>query len=104
MRSRLKPNIRAAKTVAGHLENILTYITHHITDAITEVVHAKIQWIKYSSRGFRDRERFKLAIMFHCGGLDLEAGGVLLFVALAAVAIPAIRALRVDPMMVLRSD
>jgi len=28
-------------------------------------------WIKYSSRGFRNRERFKLAIYFHCGGLNL---------------------------------
>jgi hypothetical protein len=31
-----------------------------------------IEWIKYSSRGFRDRERFKTAIYFHCGGLDLD--------------------------------
>jgi transposase len=39
---------------------------------VTEGLNAKIQWIKYSSRGFRNRERFKLAILFHCGGLDLE--------------------------------
>lgn len=71
-RSRLTPIIQAAGTLARHLENILTYLTHHITNAVTEGLNAKIQWIKYSSRGFRDRERFKLAIMFHCGGLDLE--------------------------------
>jgi transposase len=48
------------------------YITHRITKAVTERLNAKIQWIKYSSRGFRDRERFKRAIYFHCGGLDLD--------------------------------
>jgi transposase len=71
-RSRLQPMIQAAGTIARHIENILTYLTHHITNAVTEGLNAKIQWIKYSSRGFRDRERFKLAILFHCGGLDLE--------------------------------
>jgi hypothetical protein len=30
-----------------------------------------MQWSKYSSRGVRDRERCKLAIYFHGGGLDL---------------------------------
>lgn len=71
-RSRLKPMIQVASLIARHLENILTYLTHRITNAVTEGLNAKIQWIKYSSRGFRDRERFKLAILFHCGGLDLE--------------------------------
>ncbi len=47
-------------------------------------------------------------VMFEASARDLivilEAGGVLLLVATAAVAIPAIRALRIDPMTVLRSD
>jgi transposase len=72
MRSRLAPMRHLAITLRGHLENILTYLTHRITNAVTEGLNAKIQWIKYSSRGFRDRERFKLAIYFHCGGLDLD--------------------------------
>jgi transposase len=72
IRSRLQPMIHVAGIIRRHLENILTYITYHITNAVTEGLNAKIQWIKYSSRGFRDRERFKLAIYFHCGGLDLD--------------------------------
>jgi transposase len=72
MRSRLQPMRYLAKTLRRHLENILTYLTHRITNAVTEGLNAKIQWIKFSSRGFRDRERFKLAIYFHCGGLDLD--------------------------------
>ena len=72
IRSRLQPMRYLAKTLRRHLENILTYLTHRITNAVTEGLNAKIQWIKYSSRGFRDRERFKTAIYFHCGGLDLD--------------------------------
>ena len=72
VRSRLKPMIHVAGIIRRHLENVLNYINHRITNAVTEGLNAKIQWIKYSSRGFRDRERFKLAIYFHCGGLDLD--------------------------------
>ena len=72
VRSRLKPMIHVAGILRRHLENILNYLNHRITNAVTEGLNAKIQWIKYSSRGFRDRERFKLAIYFHCGGLDLD--------------------------------
>ena len=57
---------------ARPLDNVLNYINHRITNAVTEWLNAKIQWIKYSSRGFRDRQRFKRAIYFHCGGFDLD--------------------------------
>jgi transposase len=72
IRSRLRPMIHVAGIIRRHLENILNYLVHRITNAVTEGLNAKIQWIKYSSRGFRNRERFKLAIYFHCGGLDLD--------------------------------
>jgi transposase len=72
IRSRLRPMIHVAGIIRRHLENILNYLVHRITNAVTEGLNAKIQWIKYSSRGFRNRERFKLAIYFHCGGLDLN--------------------------------
>jgi transposase len=48
------------------------YLTDRISNAVTEELHTKIQRIKYSSRGFRDRERFKLPIYFHCRGVDLD--------------------------------
>jgi transposase len=72
MRSRLEPMKKVARMLQTHLENILTYLKHRITNAVTEGLNAKIQWIKYSARGYRDREAFKMAIYFHCGGLDLE--------------------------------
>ena len=70
--SRLAPIIKVARMLKQHLENILTYLTHRITNAVTEGLNAKIQWIKFGARGFRNRDSFKTAILFHCGGLDLE--------------------------------
>jgi len=43
-----------------------------VTNACCESVNAKIQWIKRMACGYRNRERFRMAIMFHCGGLDLH--------------------------------
>lgn len=70
--SQLEPMIRVARMLKRHLDNILTYLTHRITNAVTEGLNAKIQWVKYGARGFRNREAFKMSILFHCGGLDLE--------------------------------
>lgn len=70
--SQLAPMIKVAKMLKRHLENILTYLKYRITNAVTEALNAKIQWIKYGARGFRDRDAFRMSILFHCGGLDLE--------------------------------
>jgi transposase len=72
MRSRLKPMKQVARTLNAHLENILTDLTHRITNAVTKGLIAKIQCIKYNARGDRNRDAFKMAIRFHRGGLDLE--------------------------------
>lgn len=72
MRSRLEPMKRVARMIKSHLENILTYLEHRVTNAVTEGLNAKIQWLKYSARGYRNPDSFKTAIFFHCGGLDLE--------------------------------
>ncbi len=69
--SRLKPMIDKAKLLKKHLQNILTYLAHPITNALSESLNSKIQWVKYTARGFRNLDNFKTAIYFHCGGLDL---------------------------------
>ena len=69
--SRLKPVIKVAKMIHGHLENVLTYLDHRITTATCEGLNSKIQTIKKNAYGFRNREHLKTAIFFHCGGLDL---------------------------------
>lgn len=72
IRSRLKPVIRVAKMMKSRLANILTYTKHRITNAASESMNSKIQWVKYTARGFRNIDNFITAIYFHCGGLDLN--------------------------------
>jgi transposase len=70
-RSRLQPIIEVARMMKRRFENIITYLRHHITNATSESINAKIQWVKYTARGFRNKQNFIHAIYFHCGGLDL---------------------------------
>lgn len=69
--SRLAPMAKVAKMIQCHLPNVLTYLTHGITNAGLEAVNATIQGIKKTARGFRNVDHFKTAIYFHCGDLDL---------------------------------
>ena len=69
--SRLTPIVNAAKTLHKHISNILTYFQHRMTNATAEGLNSKIQMVKEMACGFRNREHYKTAIYFHCGGLDL---------------------------------
>jgi transposase len=70
-RSRLEPMRRVAAMITRHWANIRTYFEHRITNAGAEAMNARIQSVKSRAFGFRNRERFRTAIYFHCGGLDL---------------------------------
>jgi transposase len=69
--SRLKPMIEKAKMLKPRVKNILTYLKTGLTNAVSESMNAKIQWVKYTARGFRNFQNFTTAIYFHCGGLNL---------------------------------
>ena len=70
-RSRLKPMIAVARMLKRHLENLLTYLKHRITNAVTEGLNSKIQSIKSAARGFRNFKNYRTRILFFCGKLDL---------------------------------
>ena len=71
VRRRLKPMIEVGRMLKRRFENIVTYWKHRVTNAASESINAKIQWVKYTARGFRNKQNFAKAIYFHCGGLDL---------------------------------
>jgi transposase len=70
-RSKLRPILRLAHTLKSRLGILLNYCKWPITNAASEALNSKIQWIKYTARGFRSREGFRRAIYFHCGALEL---------------------------------
>ena len=41
------------------------------SNATAEGLNSKIQMVKQMACGFRNREHYRTAIYFHCGGLDL---------------------------------
>lgn len=69
--SRLKPIIDAAKTLKRHEPGLLSYFAHRITNAGAEGLNSRIQALRVSARGYRNREHFKTAIYFHLSGLQL---------------------------------
>ena len=71
-RSQLKPIKQLALTVRDHLDGILTYCKHQVTNGTTEGINSTVMTIKRLAGGYRNRENFKNAIYFHCGGLDLH--------------------------------
>lgn len=71
IRSRLEPIRRVAKMVKRHLDGLVNAIYNGVTNAHAEGINSCIQWIKYTARGFRNRERFRRAIYFHLGGLNM---------------------------------
>jgi len=70
-RSRLKPVVEVAQMLKRHLDNLLTYLRHHITNAVTEGLNSKIQSLKSAARGFRNFRNYRIRILFFCGKLNL---------------------------------
>lgn len=46
------PMIEAARHAETPLRQIITYLKHGITNATSESIKAKIQWVKYRAGGF----------------------------------------------------
>ena len=71
IRCRLEPMKRVARMIRKHWKGVMNAVTSHITNAASEGTNSKIQRIKRMACGFRNRDRFRNAIYFHLGGLDL---------------------------------
>lgn len=69
---RLKPMIAVGKMVRKYFWGILNAIKLKVNNSMLEAKNNRIQKIKRMACGFRNRLRFKNAILFHLGGLDLK--------------------------------
>jgi transposase len=71
IRSRLEPIKRVARLIKYYLEGVINAATTNVTNARSEGLNSKIQWIKRKACDYRNRKRFHNAIYFHLAGLDL---------------------------------
>ena len=70
--SGLKPMIDAAATVMRHLDGILNYLKHRITNATCEGLNSMVQSLKHSAKGLPNYEAFRTRILFFLGQLDMR--------------------------------
>jgi transposase len=71
LRCALEPIRVVARMIKKHWYGVINAATSDITNAMSESVNSQIQRIKKRACGFRSRTRFREAILFHLGGLDL---------------------------------
>lgn len=69
--SQLPPVAKVAWMIKKRFDHVVTYVKHRITNAVAEGLNSKIQALKCAARGFRNFENYRIAILFHCGSLDL---------------------------------
>ncbi|WP_373653096.1 ISL3 family transposase [Schlesneria sp. DSM 10557] len=72
IRTRLEPMKTVARAIKERLANVVSYCTHCVTNGVAEGMNSKIMSIKRRVGGFRNRQNFKTAIFFYCGGLKLD--------------------------------
>ena len=70
-RSKLEPVKEVADMLKRHLQGLLNYIEHPITNGVAEAMNSVIQTLKCLARGFRTFANYRVAILFHCGDLDM---------------------------------
>jgi len=71
-RSKLKPFVRAAKTVRKHLAGVAAYLLSRLTNGFTEGINNRIRVIARRAYGFHSAEALAAKIFLNCGGIQLE--------------------------------
>jgi transposase len=71
-RCQLEPIKKVGKMIRRYFWGILNAIRMKANNSMLEAKNSRIQKIKRMACGFRNRKRFKNAIMFHLGGLDMR--------------------------------
>jgi transposase len=66
----------AARTLRKHLWGILNAVLLGVDNSHAESMNSRIKTVKTRARGFRNKQRFRNAIYFHLGGLQLYPEGI----------------------------
>lgn len=65
------PLLKVVKTFKNHLQGLLDYTKHRVSNAMAECMNMTIQQVKSKARGFKSAKAFRSAILFHLGDLHL---------------------------------
>lgn len=76
-RSRLKPMKDVWRTLKKHLWGILNAVMLKADNSRAESINSRIKVLKNRARGFRNKERFRNAIYFYLGKLQLYPSGII---------------------------
>lgn len=71
MRSKLGPVKKVARMLKSHLDQVLSFFIHRLTNAYSEGMNSIIQALIKRANGYRSRERLKRDLFFHLGALNL---------------------------------
>lgn len=71
-RSKLRPFVRAARTVRKHFAGVATYLCSRLTNGFTEGTNNMIRMITRRAFGFHSAEALSAMIFLHCGGIQLD--------------------------------
>jgi len=70
--SRLKPIIKAAKTIKKHWKGVMNYIKSRVTNGLLEGLNSSIQALKKSAKGYRNSKNFMTMIYLRLGQLQFD--------------------------------
>ena len=62
----------AVRTLRDRFYGILNAMKYRVSNSSAESLNSKIRLLRITARGYRNKERFKLAVMFHYDGLNME--------------------------------
>lgn len=61
-----------ARMVAKRLYGILNAMKNRVSNGNAESLNSKIRLLRVKSRGFRNKELFKLGVLYHYGKLNMR--------------------------------
>jgi transposase len=62
---------RAGETIRRHLDGLLNWYEHRVSNAFSEGINSLVSVIKSGARGFRNFANYRTRILFHHGKLDM---------------------------------
>lgn len=71
-RSRLKPFVKAARTVRTHFDGIVAYLHTRCTNALVEGLNTRLRMIARRAYGFHSAEALIAMLFLVCGGIELS--------------------------------